>query len=234
MSKIFVTGDTHGEIDIKKLSSENFQIGDSLTKNDYVVILGDFALPFSNEENKEERYWLDWLSNRKWTTLVVDGNHENFDRLNSNTIIQMFGNDVGVIAKDIFHLKRGKVYDIAGEKIFVMGGASSIDKSRRIQGVSWWPEEVPSYKEFNDAFSELDKFNWNVDYVFSHTSPLSVLKSMFTEIYNDPTSHGLDTIAENLFFKEWFFGHFHEEKRYIRLDKFRGTFHCLYESIVQI
>ena len=36
-SKIFITGDTHGEIDFGKLSSKEFPIGKTLTKNDYVI-----------------------------------------------------------------------------------------------------------------------------------------------------------------------------------------------------
>jgi len=38
---VYVTGDTHGHWDIKKLNSKNFPEGNSLTKNDYVIILGD-------------------------------------------------------------------------------------------------------------------------------------------------------------------------------------------------
>ena len=35
---IYITGDTHGEIDISKLASKNFPRGNSLTKDDYVII----------------------------------------------------------------------------------------------------------------------------------------------------------------------------------------------------
>ena len=41
---IFITGDTHGDIDIQKLSSKNFPKGKTLTKNDYVIVCGDFGL----------------------------------------------------------------------------------------------------------------------------------------------------------------------------------------------
>ena len=34
-----------------------------------------------------------------------------------------------------------------------MGGAYSIDKLVRIEGVSWWPDELPSNEEYNEATS---------------------------------------------------------------------------------
>lgn len=44
---IFITGDTHGGIDIKKLSSRNFPKGKKLTKNDFLIITGDFGFVWS-------------------------------------------------------------------------------------------------------------------------------------------------------------------------------------------
>lgn len=70
---IFITGDLHGTKEIHKLDKKNFPIGESLTKNDYLIILGDFGLIWNN--SKEEIYWRDWLNNKPWTTLFIDGNH---------------------------------------------------------------------------------------------------------------------------------------------------------------
>ena len=49
-----------------------------MTKNDYVIIAGDFGIW---NDTKQERYNLDWLEDKPFTTLFVDGNHSNFDRL---------------------------------------------------------------------------------------------------------------------------------------------------------
>ena len=72
---IYITGDTHGEIDIGKLSSKNFPQGNSLTKDDYIIILGDFGFIWKNESDKTEEYWMKWFKNKPWTTLFIDGNH---------------------------------------------------------------------------------------------------------------------------------------------------------------
>ena len=44
MSRVFVTGDTHIPIDVKKLNSDNFLEEKELTKDDYVIVAGDFGL----------------------------------------------------------------------------------------------------------------------------------------------------------------------------------------------
>lgn len=74
---IYVTGDTHGDW-ISRLNSNAFPEGKTLTKDDYVIICGDFGLW---HDTKEERYNLKWLSEKSFTTLFACGNHENYDRL---------------------------------------------------------------------------------------------------------------------------------------------------------
>ena len=74
---IFVTGDTHGDW-MTRLNSHSFPEGVELTKDDYVIICGDFGLW---HDTKEERHNLEWLDNKPFTTLFVCGNHENYDRL---------------------------------------------------------------------------------------------------------------------------------------------------------
>ena len=43
MTRIFVTGDTHGDYDWHKLTSKSFPEQKELTKDDYVIIVGDFG-----------------------------------------------------------------------------------------------------------------------------------------------------------------------------------------------
>lgn len=47
---IYVTGDTHGCLDVKKLSIKNFKEQKSLTKEDYVIICGDFGLTWDKSK----------------------------------------------------------------------------------------------------------------------------------------------------------------------------------------
>lgn len=219
MAEIFVTGDKHGELEMKYLSPRHFPAGSSLTRDDFVVILGDFGLLWNNPPTDAERRWLKWLSGRNWTTLVVDGNHENFELLDALPEEERWGGPVGVIARGVFHLRRGYIYSIAGKSAFVFGGAESIDKAWRTPGKSWWPREILSFEEAERGFDSLDRAGWRVDYVWTHAAPGRALRRLFgknpapgqgdEEKVKDPVSWYLNEIAGKLEFSMWCFGHYH-------------------------
>ena len=76
---LYVTGDTHGEEGrFKYMGSEIMR---TLTKDDYLIICGDFGYIFNDTyyERKFLRYMAEDLP---FTILWVDGNHENFDLIN--------------------------------------------------------------------------------------------------------------------------------------------------------
>lgn len=223
---IYVTGDTHGNIDISKLNTKNFPEGKNLTKDDFVIVCGDFGLIWNNDN--EDKYWQKWLSEKPWTTLFCDGNHENHHLLADYPVEEWNGGKVHKITDSIIHLMRGQVYNINGETFFVMGGALSIDKHYRKINVSWWEEEVPSYQECEEGFKNLEKHNWKVDYIITHTGPDEILKIGMGTVVPDPTSRYLNAIMQNTEFKHWYFGHMHIDK------SIAGKYHFLYYQIIPI
>jgi hypothetical protein len=42
------------------------------------------------------------------------------------------------------------------------------------ESIDWWPEEVPNQADLDNAYVNLDKAGWKVDYVISHTCPMSM------------------------------------------------------------
>ncbi|MDY3798120.1 MAG: metallophosphoesterase [Bacilli bacterium] len=95
---IYITGDCHGGFD--RFENDKFS---NLTKNDYVIICGDFGgIWDQNKRARYERKRIKQLSKMKFTTLFVDGNHENFDRLYSYPIIEWHGGKVHKINSSIF------------------------------------------------------------------------------------------------------------------------------------
>ena len=100
-----MTGDIHASYDIAKLSESCFDTA-GLTKDDYVIICGDFGLVWNNSAS--EQYWLRWLDARPFTTLFVDGNHEGFSLLNSFLETTWNGGAVHQVATSVLHLKRGQ------------------------------------------------------------------------------------------------------------------------------
>ena len=66
---IFVTGDTHAEWQTR-FGFHSFPEGRDMTKKNYVLVLGDFGIW---DNSKRERYDLDWMEKRPWTTLFIGG-----------------------------------------------------------------------------------------------------------------------------------------------------------------
>lgn len=238
---LYLTGDTHGTHDVHKLSSSNFPEGKTLTRNDYVVILGDFGFLWRPYPTPDETYWLKWLNEKPWTTLVVDGNHENHERIDVLPSVAKFKSVVGQIGEHIFHLRRGRIYTINKQTFFVMGGGYSIDKSQRVEGVSWWAREIPSYHEFDRGLARLEQCNNHVDFVLGHTGPESIvdecLKCEGVDLvdramkFNDPVAAYFEVIKSRVDYRAMFFGHLHPSKLFQSADQ---KHFCLYNTVIQL
>ena len=222
MSRIFVCGDTHFPHDVAKLNTRNFPEQKNLSEEDVVIILGDFGLLWGDAPDKEEIWWTQNMTQRRFTTLFLDGNHENHHRLGELEQCQKFGGPVGIVNEKIFHLRRGNIYTIGDVRLFVMGGAASTDKEHRVAHETWWPEEIPSAQEEQHALDAVARSGGSVDYVLTHTCPARIAQDVSNEalkIYgastssaskvDDPTTQFLDKVEQSLDFKEWHFGHFH-------------------------
>jgi predicted phosphodiesterase len=229
-NKIYLTGDTHGSFN--RFSSNQFIDGKNLTKDDYVIILGDFGGFWNYVLSKEEEYWLNWLNEKNWTTLFIDGNHENFNVINNFKNKEMFNGNVGVFNDNysIYHLKRGEIYQINGKSFFVMGGAESIDKNYRIEDISWWREELPSYDDYKNGIKNLEKVNNKVDYILTHSYLIDEIN--FANFYKLEKEKSLQDfykyLKENVEYEKWYFGHFHDN---MIID---NKTNMLYEDIVRI
>ena len=129
---VWITGDIHGNP--SRLSTDSFYEQKEFSGNkdeNVVIIAGDFGLVWSREEeSKNEKYWLKWLESKPFTTVFVDGNHENHVRLAIYPVKEWHGGLVHEIRPHVLHLIRGEVYSIEGRKFFAFGGASSHDIPR--------------------------------------------------------------------------------------------------------
>ncbi|WP_233514983.1 metallophosphoesterase [Collinsella sp. TM05-37] len=138
---VYVTGDIHGGLDMQKL--RDWELGDSLTSDDYLIIAGDFGFPwdFSAEECAD----IAWLESRPYTVLFVDGNHERFDHWAGRPMELWHGGLTQRLSdtSPIRRLTRGEVFELDGSTVFTMGGATSVDKEYRVPYSSWWPQELP-------------------------------------------------------------------------------------------
>ncbi len=212
---IFVTGDTHIPINVRKLDKKNFKEQKELTKNDFVIICGDFGGIWDGSKHDTE--WLDWLNKKNFTTLFVDGNHENFELLNSYPVEIWNGGKVHFIRDSIIHLMRGQIFNIDGNKIFTFGGGTSIDKMYRAENISWWKEELPTIEELEEGIKNLEKCNFEVDYVITHSCSKDTLEEVgkhfefFLKTEPDSLNRYFYTLQMKLKYKHWYFGHYHND-----------------------
>ena len=253
---IWVTGDMHGNP--TRLNKDIFPEQSEMDRSDVVIVCGDFGLLWDYRgESKKEKELLDWLQSKPFTVVFVDGNHECFPRLNSLPVEERFGAPVGVVRENVFHLKRGNIYTINGKKVFAFGGASSHDISDgiiglngfdkdwkrtakkwemqgkwffRVNGISWWPDEVEQNMEvYAAALNNLEREDNKVDYIITHCinkETQVLINPSFTE--TDKVIEFLSAIKRDVEYKHWFFGHYH-----INRD-FPDHQHCLYEQIIRI
>lgn len=245
---IYITGDCHA--DFSRFLIDKFPIQKEMSKDDYVIICGDFGGIWTFEkENIQEKYWLDYLNEKNFTTLFVDGNHENFTRLYNYPEEEWHGGKVHKIRDTVLHLMRGEIFNINNKKFFIFGGARShdikdgilnIDEEEkiyeyrkrcayfRIRDYSWWDLELPTNEEMENGIENLERIDYKVDYIISHCCPTSI-QTLLNPIYKkDILTDYLQEISEKCEFKKLYFGHYHENKQ------LNSQFTCLYEDIVPL
>lgn len=248
---IFVTGDCHGEY--RRFSTAIFTEQKEMTKADYLIICGDFGFW---DDSGEQKHWRKWLENKPFTTLWVDGNHENYDLLKTYPVEEWHGGKVQFISPSIIHLMRGQIYEIEKKSFFTFGGARSHDISGgilepddpdfrrkkktldsggepyRINHVSWWREEMPCEEEFEEGQRNLARNHWKVDYVITHCCSSGVQSSLDSSgevLYEaDPLTDYFENVRHRCAFDRWVCGHYHINRA---VDERTWV---LYEQIVRL
>lgn len=229
---IYITGDTHGEFD------RIFDFCESMetTKNDIMIILGDVGINyhFGINDNRIKQE----LTQLPITLFCIHGNHEErpYECPDCQYEEIEWHNGIVYVEEEFPNLvfaKDGEVYDFEGKKTIVIGGAYSVDKYYRLQnGFKWFETEQPDEQIRNDVVKALDRLEWQVDVVLSHTCPYRIipthlfLSGIDQSKVDDSTERWLNTIDDRLTYSKWYFGHYHD---YLENDGFI----MLYEDIVE-
>lgn len=223
---ILVTGDTHGEQSRFSLLKEYQE--PEWTADDYLIICGDFGYIFAN--NEKENAFLDELAKKPYTICFIDGNHENFPAIYRYPTELWNGGMIHRIRQNIIHLMRGQVFEIDGKSFFTMGGAYSIDRYMRYEGLSYWKEELPDNSEYKEASKNLKECGFKVDYILTHTAPRAIIRWMgkYPDAHDMELTGFLEWVMHETEFRKWFFGHWHIDK------EFRKKFRALYFNVIRI
>ena len=222
---IFLKGDIHGNLFEVIDFINRFDLG----KNDNIIILGDCGIAWRKDKKdlvQNIKLWNECGNGVK--LYFIDGNHENFNILNSLPI----ENNMGKVADNIYHLRRGQVYEFENKKILVCGGADSIDKYRRVENFTWWKEETISQETIDGIPAS------HYDYVLTHCCPrsvfeenkiyLSTLQFLDENKINHNSEDMLEQLKDKITFDHWFFAHYHINRD---LDE---KFTCLFEDFREV
>lgn len=210
--RIFITGDKHGTFFPLFNLAEKVE----LRKEDILMIAGDAGYVW----NEDFSYGIETLHQIfPGTIAFIDGNHENHALLNSLEICQWNEGKAHRVGERVYHLMRGEIYSIKGNNFFTFGGARSIDKDRREEGISWWKEEEPTPKEIQYGKKQLVENYHKIDYVITHESPLFARKYISRSKQIDADYHfpayledWYHLISGSSRFKKWYFGHMHVDQ----------------------
>lgn len=158
---ILFLGDHHGLwsqlldiIETKKIS------------NCYLISVGDSGIGFTNKENQQRNnIWLnEEFKERNITFMSIRGNHDD---------PAYFRGPDRVSLSNFELIEDYTVMEYNGKKIQFIGGATSIDRTSRREGISYWEEEVINFNK--DKCKE-------VDILITHTAPTWCFPQQFNEM----------------------------------------------------
>lgn len=100
-----------------------------------IVHLGDYGMRYARDFRQSIQRA---LYRTGLNLYFLDGNHEDFARLYD---FPLTADGTRKVSARVFHLPRGHRFTWGGLRFLACGGAVSVDRHRRVEGTSWWPEE---------------------------------------------------------------------------------------------
>ncbi|MDR2446739.1 MAG: metallophosphoesterase [Treponema sp.] len=227
---VYLTGDKHG------FFMRVFAFCDTVgsTTEDVLIILGDVCINYFGDE--KDRAVKRLLEKLPVTLFCIHGNHEQRPENPDYEETTRYGGAVyhEPVFPNLLFAKDGEIYEFAGKRCLVIGGAYSVDKPYRIaEGWGWWPDEQPSPEVRERVERRLDAEDWRVDVVLSHTCPLKYephemfIGGVSQENVDKSTEIWLDAIESGLEYGRWYCGHHHTDKT---VDKLR----FLYDDFIEL
>lgn len=217
MDRIFVTGDCHGVLSRIYNWVDRFDMNKD---NVHIIIAGDAGICWRKDKKdmiaaikKQEQY--------NFHLWFIDGNHENFDILKEFSPINSSG--IANLGNNLHYITRGTKLTIMTKNgiktILFCGGADSVDKALRTPNFTWWTDEQITENDIKKCLEKGNSFN----YIITHCCPYSVFVKYtpwlvtLTGLDQNKIDHTsekmLDKLINNIEFDEYFFGHYHIDKR---------------------
>ena len=211
INRLVFCGDIHGELPtLIYLITNRYNL-----TNCAVIVVGDFGVGFESKAHIDQIYnrYKYRLERNNAIIYAIRGNHDDPEYFKDPE--NSFDYERMKLLKD------HTVYNIAGKKIYTIGGANSIDIDWRLdfneqhkdttgRKVWWEGEDIVKL--------DVDKLPTEpVDFIISHEAPLSFspiisrTKEMSAEVYGKVLDSRLylNEVLKNMRTKYWIYGHYH-------------------------
>ena len=145
-----------------------------------------------------------YAEGRGFDLIFLRGNHENQEQL-ANLAHGATG--LVPVRPNVSFAPDGTIWEHAGLRFAIAGGAPSIDMDQRTPGLDWWPNETFS----SASFERLDVAG-PVDVVLAHDCPLEVTMSGLHDWPpGDAHRDLMSTVADLLTPRWWLSAHYHRK-----------------------
>lgn len=216
---VYVIGDIHGDFNILEARFGDVRSPFCGEKKDVLFVAGDAGFINSYESNDSKQKRIKNLNSLPFIIIVVLGNHENYDVIESLSKETIFGGkcykEDGV---DVYYATNGQIFNIDGYKYFTFNGGLSVDKPQRLEleskyGIKFWWEQEIKTQDFDAAY--ITYFSNRIDYVITHDVPTTIFNKLTPFIpgrFKEQTCP-LQPFLEKLYImkkcKHWYAGHYH-------------------------
>ena len=166
--RILVAGDWHGNEDWALSVIRRAQSMLAREAPRLILQLGDFGVWPDRAGQDYLARVSKALAEAEAELWFIDGNHEDFPQL-ARLASDRTPDGRVVVRPRLFHLPRGYRWTWHGLRWLGCGGAVSLDRAQRTEGVDWWPDE-----EITDAQEAAVIAGGHADVLVSHDCPSGV------------------------------------------------------------
>lgn len=169
--KLLIAGDTHAnKAHVHQLCSAAQKAGCAA-----IIQVGDWGFTWPGYETSHLLFKLNKaLESYEMDMYFLEGNHDNYLDLEHRGFWPRPGRLCQFRdAPRVTYIPRGHVWEMDGCTFMALGGAYSIDQASRVEGKSWWPEELITYADLEYCASQLDQHP-KIDVFLSHDCPEGV------------------------------------------------------------
>lgn len=201
--KVALCGDWHGNID-RALRALNVMADQGVTT---VIHVGDFLFGYDGDFTPATIEVATLAADLGITLMFIDGNHDDHEFLQSGLTRPGFAQ----LADNLWHIRRGTVWNWRGKRWVGLGGAGSIDKFQRTPGFDFWDDEVVTHGQVLAALATLGEDQ--PDVIVTHERPKTAPKPIPDRSFGPVIDRHIDGTPELLQYlgnpKVWVYGHYH-------------------------